>query len=150
MHRVILEYFAAELRQSETLYVAPQNGGRLFASEAAADAWADSAGPPTARGAPTHLRRAYARANARRVAITVPRSVKGRPVVVAAADPPDASARPRFVLTMSRPGFSARGDTAIIFASHICGPLCGTSAMLLTVRSNRGWAVERMLWSVYH
>ena len=46
---------------------------------------------------------------------------------------------------LSGVGFNARGDTALVFASQACGPLCGRSFLLLVARRGRTWGVAQRL-----
>lgn len=46
---------------------------------------------------------------------------------------------------LSGVGFNARGDTALVFASQACGPLCGRSFLILAARRDRTWGVAQRL-----
>ena len=133
------------------VYVAAGAGG-LFESEAAALAWAD--GPQRSRRrAPATALRAFALANMQAGRVRLPPAVRRRAVVV--MDSPvhqlDGGGRPpRWVYVLSRVGFSAAGDTALVLRQHTCGALCGSTMLLLMVRGPAGWARGDVLETYFH
>jgi hypothetical protein len=52
------------------------------------------------------------------------------------------------IISLSRVGFNAHRDQAIVYAANICGGLCGKGYYVLLTMSSKGWKVERdlMLW----
>ena len=52
------------------------------------------------------------------------------------------------IISLSRVGFNANKDQAIVYAANICGGLCGKGYYVLLTMSGRGWKIEKdlMLW----
>ena len=48
-------------------------------------------------------------------------------------------------IMLSAIGFDSRRSRALVAASRVCGPLCGSSAVYLVVRQPTGWRVQRRL-----
>jgi hypothetical protein len=50
--------------------------------------------------------------------------------------------------TFSRPGYNRRGDEAVLYVMHACGPRCGTGHLYFLSRQNDQWTVKNrlMLW----
>jgi hypothetical protein len=52
------------------------------------------------------------------------------------------------LLTFSRVAFNAKGDEALLNASEVCGPLCGSGYLFRLKKDKDGWKVvdEQFLW----
>jgi hypothetical protein len=132
------------------LYVAAEPR-RVFASEAVARDWAE-AHVHIYWSVPASAVRAFALANvpagptARPRRVRLPAEIAGQAVVVTDSSVHQlnggwAGGSPaRVVYVLSRAGFSAGGDTAVVQVAHTCGGLCGGGMLLLVVRGPGGWA----------
>jgi hypothetical protein len=100
------------------------------------------------RHVPAALADAFVQANSRSVRVA-PLALGADRVVVLVrgwgADGP-----PRYVLDLTRPGFTASGDSAVVGLASTCGPLCGRSWKLLLTRGPSGWRVARTLEEALH
>jgi hypothetical protein len=49
---------------------------------------------------------------------------------------------------LSRPGYNATGDEAVVYVAHGCGGLCGTGHLYLLSKRDGNWKIENrvMLW----
>lgn len=146
VHRAALMHAARGLTRGAPLYVAAQ------VWPAPAPPAEDSGRVPRALvgGVPATLWRAYVAANTAGRPVRLPTRLGGRHVVVTDAGPPDPPAALRYVHVVSRVGFTPGGDSAIVRVSQSCGPLCGSSALLLVTRDLDGWRVTRALWHALH
>lgn len=52
------------------------------------------------------------------------------------------------LLSFSRVAFNAKGDEALLFASEVCGPLCGYGYLFRLKKDKAGWKLvnEQFLW----
>lgn len=52
------------------------------------------------------------------------------------------------IVSLSRVGFNASGDQAIVYVANTCGGLCGKGYYVLLTESSGSWKIERdlMLW----
>jgi len=119
-------------------------------SEAEAESWAESYARLTRGDVPVALLRAFVRANTQPVRATIPRSLHGKTLLPLSSLPRYGPGPLRYVLYVSRAGFSTGGDSALVHVSHTCSPLCGTSALVLAVRRREGWHVESELSMARH
>jgi hypothetical protein len=44
---------------------------------------------------------------------------------------------------VSRVGFNSTGDQALVYVSHICGPLCASWSFVLLVKKDKEWVVQK-------
>jgi hypothetical protein len=142
--RVALSHEASELSEGDRLRVASEIPA-LFASEADARAWVDSS-RGLMRTVPPEMLLVYALANRETRRVDVPDRVANHTVEKVSQAAPDVAGTP--VITLSRVGFTGRGDSAVVMTTRRCGPLCGSSQLLLAMRDAGRWRIARSLWHV--
>ena len=53
------------------------------------------------------------------------------------------------IFSLTRPGFTASGDTAFLMVTRSCGNLCGRVDGLLVAREKKRWRVVTTAWQSY-
>ena len=148
VYRAVLTRVAAGYYlEGDTLYVAREVPA-LFTSQGEARAkatewWTRRLTPISDEW---HLAWMIAKVQPRRVAL--PAELSGLPVVVTDSLAPRRSHYNwSYVRRLSRVGFNARGDSAIVLIDDVCRNMCGGMTMALAVRDARGWRAASDLWS---
>jgi hypothetical protein len=95
---------------------------------------------------PREMLLSYALANRKTRHVDVPDQIAGHAVETVSAAAVDTAGRS--VVKLSRVGFTERGDSAVVMTTRHCGPLCGSSQLLLVVREGDRWRIARSLWHV--
>ena len=114
-------------------------------------AWLESVLPERFRArVPPGLFYRYWRANRTSARLRAPGSISGRAVqrikeVRETTIPPVGG-----VYSLSRVGFSARQDSALVEARFACRGLCGSDALYLYVKGASGWERRRLLFFTDH
>ena len=146
MYGAVLDAEARELAHGESLFV-QRHVERRYLSEGDARTRADQMPLRLSltRRVSLELRLAYTMANLEGRQMRLPRARAGHRVVAADAAPPASPEHLRYVHELSRAGFNARGDSALVLVSSICGMVCGHGSMALVVQQDGRWHVAKTL-----
>jgi hypothetical protein len=134
---------------SDTLWVRPKLDAQLSdPAEVDETAWIAQVRSMLA-DVPRRLRDDYvaAQRNERRL-VQVP-AIAGRVIQFDSTTHLDFSGRPRWVMRISRVGFNAARDSAVVTTSYGCGPLCGRFATVLLARTADGWKIVATLFMAH-
>jgi hypothetical protein len=128
---------ALEGPRRDSILLAPELQARLGSLDSAA--WLDS--NSWVRKNP-HLRSlagAYWHENQTPLVLTAAPTIPGRIVRLSRLEPPSAHVSPLWITRLSRPVFSAHGDSALVAISTRCGSLCGMDALDLYIWRDGHW-----------
>lgn len=134
---------------SDTLWVRPKLDAQLSdPAEVDEAAWIAQVRSMLA-DVPRRLRDDYvaAQRNERRL-MQLP-TIPGRVIQFDSTTELDFSGPSRWVMRISRVGFNAARDSAVVTTSYGCGSLCGRFATVLLVRTADGWKIVATLSMAY-
>ena len=151
VYRAVLAAEARELAPVESLFVQRDVEARYPSADAARSAAAGmTLRIDLTRRVSSELLLAYTMANVTNRRIRLPSTLEQHRVVAADAAPRAPSTHLRYVRWLSRVGVNARGDSALVQVSTICGMVCGQGAMMLVVYDRGRWQVAKELASWQH
>ena len=114
-------------------------------------AWLERSLPERFRaGVPSELFHRYWTANRASASLEAPGRIHNRPVRRVREIRETAIPRAGGIYSVSRVGFSAGQDSALVTVSFACRGLCGSDDLYLYVKQGSGWQRRRTLLSMVH